>query len=95
MMNKTEAVKVKIIKEILEQPFDKEGFARLAKEICKKLDTGKAFPPIQGAYLPEIFRPYIKNYERLATYTDPEDKKIDILVVHLQKESSLERDQGY
>ncbi len=90
-MNKTEAVKVKIIKEILEQPFDKEGFARLAKEICKKLDTGKAFPPIQGAYLPEIFRPYIKNYERLATYTDPEDKKIDILVVHLQKESSLER----
>jgi len=82
----------KLVKETLQNPFDKERFTRLVKEICKKPDTSKAFPqPIQGAYLPEIFRPYIKSYERIATYTDPEGKKTDILVVNLQRESSLER----
>ncbi|MFA5157515.1 MAG: N-6 DNA methylase [Candidatus Omnitrophota bacterium] len=81
----------KLVKETLQNPFDKERFTRLVKEICKKPDASKAFQPIQGAYLREIFRPYIKSYERIATYTDPEGKKTDILIVNLQKESSLER----
>ena len=41
--------------------------------------------------MPEAYKTFIKTYERLATYTDPTGSKLDILVVYLQKETSLER----
>ena len=80
----------KIIKDTLEGAFDKNKFLLFAKNLCNQIDESKAFQ-LSGAYIPEIFRPYVRLYERLGTYTDPEGKKIDVLVVYLQKETSLER----
>ena len=80
----------RIIKETLENDFDKNRFLVFAKNLVNKIDESKVFQ-LSGAYIPESFRGYIKSYERLGTYTDPEEKKIDILIVHLQKETSLER----
>ena len=80
----------RLVANTLENPFKKEDFVRLSKEICKKYDESKAFA-YYGTYVAEIFRQYVKGYERIATYTDPEDKKIDVLIVYLQKDSSLER----
>lgn len=79
----------RLVAETLQNPFKKEDFFRLAKEICKRFGEEKPFA-YYGAYVPEIFRQYVKGYERIGTYTDPEGKKIDVLIVHLQKESSLE-----
>src|SRR3989344_4815756 len=33
----------------------------------------------------------VKTYERLGTYIDPEENKIDILIVYLEKKNSLDR----
>ncbi|MFH1768587.1 MAG: DNA methyltransferase, partial [Candidatus Omnitrophota bacterium] len=37
------------------------------------------------------FKEHIQRYERLGTYTSPENEKLDILIVHLTNESKLER----
>lgn len=80
----------KIIQDTLEGAFDKNKFLLFVKNLCNQIDESKAFQ-LSGAYIPDAFRGYIKSYERLGTFTDPEDKKIDVLIVYLQKDTSLER----
>jgi hypothetical protein len=77
-----------IVKEALQNHFDKEKFVYFVKNLLNNIDESKAFHA--HGYVPEAYRGYVKTYERIATYTDPEDNKIDILVVYLQKDSSLE-----
>ena len=86
-MQKTQAQN--IVKETLQNDFDKERFLYFVKNLLNKVDDTKAFH-VHG-YVPEAYKSYVKTYERLATYTDPVGGKIDILVVYLQKEISLER----
>jgi len=80
---------IKIIRDTFENPFDKGRFVHFAKNLLNKIDEEKAFHA--HAYVPESFKDYVKTYERIGTYTDSENNKIDILIVYLQKESSLER----
>ncbi|MBM4447378.1 MAG: class I SAM-dependent DNA methyltransferase [Chloroflexi bacterium] len=81
---------IRIIRDTFESPFDKARFIYFTKNLLNKIDETKAFH-IQGHYIPESFRDYVKAYERIGTYTDHENNKIDILIVYLQKETSLER----
>ena len=78
-----------LVKETLQNSFDKERFIYFAKNLLNTIDKSKAFHT--RGYVPEIFKSYIKTYERIGTYTDPEGKKVDILIVYLQKESTLDR----
>jgi hypothetical protein len=87
-MDKEQAIR--IIKKTFQNPFNKESFTHFLRELLNKIDESKALE-IRGNYVPESFRDYVKWYERIGTYTDPDEKKVDILVVHLQKESSIER----
>ncbi|MBP7508853.1 MAG: N-6 DNA methylase [Prolixibacteraceae bacterium] len=79
----------RIVQEILGAPFDKSAFIKLTKELFNEIDETKAFHA--RGYVPEAYKKYVKTYERLATYTDPDDLKIDILIVYLQNETTLER----
>ena len=83
-----------IISDTFESPFDKAKFVYFIKNLLNKIDETKALH-IQGHYIPESFRDYVKAYERIGTYTytDPANAntKIDVLIVHLQREKSLER----
>src|SRR3989344_6535711 len=78
-----------LVRETLQNDFDKERFLYFARNILNKIDESKAFHA--HGYVPESYKKHIKTYERLATYTDPENRKLDILVVYLQKQTSLER----
>ncbi len=80
----------KIIRDTLQNSFDKSRFLSFAKNLLNQIDESKTFQ-YSGAYIPEAFRKYVRSFERLGTYTDPEGKKIDVLIVYLQKETSLER----
>lgn len=80
----------KLVKETFENEFNEIQFSKFIVNILKNIDTDKKFQ-YRGAYIPEAFISYIKSYERLATYTDPNGKKIDILIVNLKKDSSLDR----
>ncbi|MBU2615037.1 MAG: class I SAM-dependent DNA methyltransferase, partial [Elusimicrobia bacterium] len=88
-MDKTSAIK--LVQDTFQKPFNKEQFIPFIKNILNKLDESKAFPKVSGAYIKEIFREYVNSYERLGTYTDNEGKHIDVLIVYLQKESTIER----
>lgn len=78
-----------LVRETLQNDFDKERFLYFVKNLLNKVDDSKAFHA--HGYVPEAYKSYAKTYERLATYTDPTGSKLDILIVYLQKETSLER----
>jgi hypothetical protein len=80
---------IKLIRETFENPFDKVKFVRFVKDLFNKIaeDTFE----YQGQYIPDAFKPYIQRLERVGKYMDIEGKKIDILITHLKKETSLER----
>jgi hypothetical protein len=77
-----------IIRETFENPFDKERFSNFIKNLLNRVEETSF--TYQGQYIPDAYKPYISSLERLYKYTDGEHQ-IDILVVKLQKETSLER----
>lgn len=82
----------KIVKDTLDHAFEKERFVFFIKNLLNSFDESKA-EHFRG-YIKHQFKQatgIIKTYERIGTYTDPEDKTVDILVVYLQKENSIER----
>lgn len=82
----------KIIRDTFESPFDKGQFAHFVGNLLNKIDETKEFHA-HGVYIPESFKNYVRAYERIGTYTDPtypRNNKIDVLIVHLQRETSLE-----
>ena len=80
----------KLIKNTFQDSFDKEKFIYFIKNLLNRYDESKVFH-LHGCYIPDSFKDYIKSYERIGTYTDPEGKKIDILIVHLKRESTVDR----
>ncbi len=86
-MNKNEAIN--LIKDTFETSFSKDKFILFAKNLLNTYDESKAFHA--HGYVLEVYKNHVKTYERLGTYIDPAGKKIDILIVYLQKESSIER----
>lgn len=79
-----------IVRETLQNDFDKDRFVYFVKNLLNKIDETKTFK-CTGTYIPEAFRPFVKSYERIGQYIDSENNKIDILIVYLQKETSLDR----
>lgn len=82
----------RLIRETLRDSFDKGRFVYLLKNILNRFDESKAFHA--RGHVKEKFRtttPIIKTYERIGTYSDPDGKKTDVLIVYLQKESSIDR----
>ncbi len=77
-----------IIKNTFENHFDKNAFARFIKNLLNKIE--EASFTYQGNYFPDAYKQYIKTLERIGKYSD-EENSIDILVITLQKETSLER----
>jgi hypothetical protein len=81
---------VKIVKETFESPFDKGRFINLAKNLVKYLDTSKNFT-YQGNIIPDAYEQGIQTLERVGKYEDDGGNKLDVLIVRLKKERSLER----
>ncbi|MBU2564243.1 N-6 DNA methylase [Patescibacteria group bacterium] len=77
------------IKEVFENPFDKGRFIGFIKNLFNHIEE-KSFV-YRGNYIPDAYKPYIQTLERIGKYEDVDDNKIDILIVQLKKETSLER----
>ena len=80
----------RIIRNTFESSFDKVNFIDFIKNLLNRYDESKVFH-LHGCYIPDSFKDYIKSYGRIGTYTDPEGKKIDILIVHLKRETTIDR----
>ena len=82
----------RLVRETLRDSFDKGRFVYLLKNILNRFDESKAFHA--RGHVKEKFRtttPIIKTYERIGTYSDPDGKKTDLLLVYVQKENSIDR----
>ncbi len=77
-----------IIRDTFENPFNKSGFAGFIKNLLNRIDEAPF--TYQGNYIPDAYKQYIKTLERIGKFSDGENR-IDILVITLQKATSLER----
>jgi len=78
----------KIIKDTFESSFDKERFTHFIKNFLNEINE-KTFI-YKGNYIPDSYGRHISTLERIGKYSDS-DNSIDILIVKLKKETSLER----
>lgn len=79
---------IRIIKDTLNNSYNKDTYTRFIRELFNSIEEAPF--TYQGNYIPDSFEPHIKSLERIGKYQDAEGNKIDILAVHLKKESSLE-----
>src|SRR5450759_4983086 len=79
-----------IVKETFPQAFDKGRFRNFTINLLNHIDEAKA-QAWNTTYIKDAFKPHVHRYERLGTYTSPDDEKLDVLVVHLTAGSKLER----
>ncbi|MBA7525287.1 hypothetical protein ES705_17438 [subsurface metagenome] len=86
MIDKQQAQK--IIRNTFENPFDISSFTGFIKNLLNRIDEAPFI--YQGNYIPDAYKQYIKKLERIGKFGDGENN-IDILVITLQKETSLER----
>lgn len=87
-MNRQEAVR--LIQETFDNSFDEGQFRLFAKNLFNEMDESKAFA-YHGPYIPDAFKDHIRQYKRIGKYTDPGGPELDVLIVYLKKETSLER----
>lgn len=80
-----------IVRGTLGKPFDKDQFTHFVRNLLNHLDESEKSRFInQGNYIPDAYKQYISSLERIGKYAS-EDHKIDILIVKLKKETSIER----
>ncbi|TRZ91027.1 MAG: class I SAM-dependent DNA methyltransferase, partial [Methanosarcinales archaeon] len=77
-----------IIRVTFETPYDKGRFTNFIKNLLTRIKEAPF--TYQGQFIPDAYKPYISVLERIGKYSDGEHK-IDILVIKLKKETSLER----
>jgi len=85
-MDKTQARN--IIQETFENSFDKNRYTLFIKNLLNSIEEAPF--AYHGQLLPEAYRQYISTFERIGKFNDGENR-IDILIIKLQKETSLER----
>ena len=86
-MNKQQAID--LVKETFESPFEKGRFIKFVRNLLNKFDDEDARINL-GSRIPESFRDYVEKIERIGKYTT-EDKQIMLFIVHLKKETFIER----
>jgi len=77
-----------IVKNTFENPFDKDRFISFVKNLLNSIEEAPF--SYRGNLIPDAYEQSISTLERIGKYTDGEHK-IDILVVKLKKETSIER----
>ena len=77
-----------IVSDTFNTSFQKEKFVYFVKNLLNHLEEAPFV--YRGNYIPDAYSQYINTLERIGKYTDGENK-IDVLIVNLKKETSIER----
>ena len=79
-----------LVRKTFTQSFDKGRFGEFIQNLLSHVDGDKAFG-CNSRYVKDAFKSHVHRYERLGTYTAPDNRKADILVVELTHGSKLTR----
>ncbi len=80
---------VRLIRDTLEQPFNRDRFRGFTKNLLNRVQDSTL--TLSASQLPAAFQPYVASLERLGSYEDPFHSRLDVLVARLHKETSLHR----
>lgn len=81
----------KLVRDTFEQPFSKGQFTVFIKNLLNLLEPAPFAKPLSGQDIFPEFRRYIGSYDRVGKYEDSEGNRLDVLIVNLNAEKSLER----
>ena len=87
-MNRNQAYS--LIQHTFTHAFDKNRFLSFSHNLLNHIDESKA-SLWNSQYVKDAFKSHVQRYERLGTYTTPRKEKLDVLIVHLTRDSKLER----
>ncbi len=79
-----------LISQTFTQAFQQDRYLEFISNLLNHTDPSKAFV-CNHQYVKDAFKPHVNRYDRIATYTAPDDRKIDILIVYLTNEAKLTR----
>jgi len=79
-----------LVRQTFTQAFEKNRFLHFSKNLLNRIDESKA-SVWSNQRVKDAFKEHVQHYERLGTYETPEKEKVDLLIVHLTKQSKLER----
>lgn len=80
----------RLLERALCHAFDEDAFRVLVRNVFKDPDEKDA-PALTGAYIYDSFRGHVRQFKRIAKYTDAEGEEIDVLAVELHGGTQLER----
>ena len=78
------------VAETFPHPFNKGKFLEFSRNLLNKFDESKV-SSWNSTYVKDAFKPHVSRFERLGTYTSPDEEKLDVLIVYLTAASKLER----
>jgi len=79
-----------LVAQTFTQAFDKSRFGAFVVNLLNHFDQSKG-GTWNTQYIKDAFKEHVQRYERLGTYTSPENEKLDVLIVYLTAASKLER----
>jgi len=77
-----------IITEVFENPFDKEKFSYFIRNLLKNIQPAEFLRA--GYNIPKAFEDFIASYERIGKYEDEEGNLIDVLIIKLKRDHSID-----
>ena len=85
-----------LVEQTFAERFEKANFISFIRNLLKHFDDGEDRKfHYSGNLIKAAFKERISHYERLGTFTDTEARKIDVLVIYLTKETTLERGRTF
>ncbi len=78
----------KLVQDTLENSFDQEKFSYFINNMLNSFEEDSF--TYKGKYIFDSFKDSIRILQRIGKYKGPDDKLVDILVVHLKQDTSLE-----
>lgn len=79
-----------LVQKTFQNPFDKGQFVYFIKNLVNEIEeTPQTI--YQGNLIPDKFEESVQKMERVGRYRGDAEHKIDILIIYLKKETSLER----
>lgn len=81
-----------LISQTFTQAFDHERFHHFTAQLLNHLnDSSERQRRWAGQMIKKAYAEHVNHYERIGTYSDPEGHKLDVLIIHLKKDTTLER----
>src|SRR4051794_13650727 len=85
-----------LVRDTFTSSFEKGSFHDFIKNLLNHLDDGEDRRlVVASGRIKEAYRERVNHYERLGTYKDPQGKLLDVLVIYLKKDTTLERGRTF